>query len=133
MSRTIIILCLLMIAGCKTPDNPPLVSRFDIAIENLSITTQKLEYLRAEKDVFAKLLDDFEQQKAEHGSILDTNEIDKQAMVFAKWHRDIAQREKDISIEHSMNILAAHREVLKRRAANHQHQTALSTRPHRNP
>jgi uncharacterized NAD(P)/FAD-binding protein YdhS len=117
MRKTAIILYLLIIAGCKTPDNPRPVSRFDIAIENLSITSQKLEDLRMEKDIFVRLLDDFEKQKAEHAGILDANEIDKQTKVFTEWHRDIAQREKDLTIEHTMNILAAHREVAKRRAA----------------
>jgi hypothetical protein len=117
MKKTVVILYLLIIAGCKAPDNPPPVSRFDIAIENLSITSQKLEDLRMEKDIFVRLLDDFEKQKAERIGVLDANEIDKQTMVFAEWHRDIAQREKDLTIEHTMNILAAHREVAKRRAA----------------
>ncbi|MGA2679598.1 MAG: hypothetical protein ABSF37_09910 [Sedimentisphaerales bacterium] len=117
MKKTAIILYLLIIAGCKTPDNPRPVSRFDIAIENLSITSQKLEDLRMEKDIFIRLLDDFEKQKAEHAGILDANEIDKQTRAFAEWHRDIAQREKDLTIEDAMNVLAAHREILKRRAA----------------
>jgi hypothetical protein len=117
MRRTVIILYLLIIAGCKAPDNPRPVSRFDIAIENLSITSQKLEDLRMEKEIFVRLLNDFEKQKAENTGILDADEIDRQAMTFAEWHRDIAQREKDLTIEHSMNVLAAHREVEKRRAA----------------
>jgi len=117
MRNTVIILYLLIIAGCKAPGNPPPVSRFDIAIENLSRTSQQLEDLRMEKDIFVRLLDDFEKQKAEYAGILDTNEIDKQTMTFAKWHRDIAQREKDLTIEHTMNILAAQREVAKRKAA----------------
>ena len=132
MRKTAIIICLLIIAGCKTPSNPPPVSRFDIAIENLSRTSQQLEDLRKEKDVFAKSLENFEQQKAEHVGILDANEIGKQTKVFAEWHRDITQREKDLTIEHSMNVSAAHREILKRRAAD-QPQTALSTLPYRNP
>jgi hypothetical protein len=132
MSRTVIIICLLTIAGCKTPNNPPPVSRFDIAIENLSITSQKLEDLRTEKDIFARLLDNFEQQKAEHVGILDANEIDKQTRAFAEWHRDIAQREKDLTIEHSMNVSAAHREIAKRRTAK-SNQTAPSTLPYLEP
>ena len=117
MRKTVIILYLLIIAGCKTPDNPRPVSRFDIAIENLSRTSQQLEDLRMEKDIFIRLLEDFEQQKAENTGILDANEIDKQTRTFAEWHRDIAQREKDLTIEHTMNVLAAHREIAKRRAA----------------
>ncbi len=117
MKKTAIILYLLIIAGCKTSSNPPPVSRFDIAIENLSITSQKLEDLRMEKDIFVRLLDDFEKQKAENTGILDANEIDEQTRAFAEWHRDIAQREKDLTIEHAMNVLAAHREVAKRRTA----------------
>ena len=116
MRKTTIILYLLIIAGCKTPGNPQPVSQFDIAIENLSITSQKLEDLRMEKDIFVRLLDDFEQQKAENTGILDANEIDKQTSVFAEWHRDIAQREKDLTIEHTMNVLAAHMEILKRQS-----------------
>ncbi len=117
MKKTAIILYLLIITGCKTPSNPLPVSRFDIAIENLSITSQKLEDLRMEKDIFVRLLDDFEKQKAENTGILDADEIDKQTRVFAEWHRDITQREKDLTIEDAMNVLAAHREVAKRRAA----------------
>jgi len=132
MIRTVIILCLLIIAGCKTPNTPPPVSRFDIAIENLSITTQKLEDLRIEKDIFALLLEDFEKQKTEQAGILDANEIDKQTKVFAKWHCDIAQREKDLAIEHSMNVFAAHREILKRKAEE-PNQSTLSTLPYQNP
>ena len=126
MRRTAIILYLLIITGCKAPDNPRPVSRFDIAIEDLSITSQKLEDLRMEKDIFVRLLDDFEKQKAEHIGILDANEIDKQTRVFAEWHRDIAQREKDLTIEHAMNVLAAHREILKRRAAERNEITLAS-------
>ena len=117
MRKTAIILYLLIIAGCKTPNNPPPVSRFDIAIENLSRTTQQLEDLRKEKDFFAKSLADFEQQKAECGDFMDAIELDKQTKAFARWHWDIAQREKDLTIEHSMNVFAAHREISKRRAA----------------
>jgi hypothetical protein len=132
MRNTVIILYLLIIAGCKTPSNPPPVSRFDIAIENLSRTSQQLEDLRREKDIFTKSLEDFEQQKAERSSVLNTNDIDKQTKAFAEWHMDIAQREKDLNIEHSMNISAAHREILKRKAAE-SNQTALYTLPYRNP
>ena len=70
-----------------------------------------------EKDIFVRLLDDFEKQKAEHIGILDANEIDKQTKAFAEWHRDIAQREKDLTIEYTMDVLAAHREIAKRRTA----------------
>ena len=129
MRKTAIVICLLIITGCQTPDNTSSISRFDVAIENLSITSQKLEDLRMEKDIFAMLLDDFEQQKTAHGSTLDANKIDKQAMSFAEWHRDIAQREKDISIEHSLNVFAAHREIFKRKAAE-PNQAAFSTLLH---
>jgi len=132
MRKTAIIICLLITTGCKTPSNPPPVSRFDIAIENLSITSQKLEDLRKEKDFFAKSLEDFEQQKAECDDFMDANEINKQTRAFARWHWDIAQREKDLTIEHSMNVFAAHREILKRRAAE-PNQAAFSTLPYRNP
>ena len=117
MRKTAIILYLLIIAGCKTPSSPPSISRFDIAIENLSRTSQQLEDLRKEKDLFVKSLGDFEQQKAERSGVLDANDIDKQTRAFADWHLDIAQREKDLTIEHSMNVSAAHREIAKRRAA----------------
>jgi Skp family chaperone for outer membrane proteins len=131
MNRIVIIICLL-IAGCKTQSAPPPVSRFDLAIENLSRTTQQLEDLQKEKDLFAKSLKDFEQQKTERSSVLDANDINKQAKAFAEWHRDIAQREKDLNIEHSMNIYAAHREILKRKAAE-PNQAVFSTLPNRNP
>ena len=130
MRKTTIMLCLLLITtGCETTGSPPPVSRFDVAIENLSITSQKLEDLRTEKDIFVKLLDNFEQQQAEHGNILDANKIDKQAMAFAEWHRDITQREKDVMIEHSLNVFVAHREIFKRRAAE-TNQAAFSTLPY---
>jgi len=132
MKKTAIILYLLIITGCNTPSNPPPVSRFDIAIENLSRTSQQLEDLRREKDFFAKSLADFEQQKTECGDFMDANELDKQTKAFARWHWDIAQREKDLTIEHSMNVFAAHREILKRRAAE-PNQAAFSTLPYRNP
>jgi hypothetical protein len=117
MRKTIIILYLLLIAGCKTPGNPPPVSRFDIAIENLSITSQKLDDLRMEKDIFVRLLDDFERQKAECGDLFDAIGIARETEAFAEWHRDITQREKDLTIEYSMNVLAAHRELAKRKNA----------------
>jgi hypothetical protein len=115
MRKTAVILFLLIIAGCKTPSNPPPVSRFDIAIENLSRTTQQLDDLRNEKDLFAKSIEDFERQKTECSDLLDAFEIAEQTRAFAEWHRDIAQREKDLNIEHSMNVAAAHREILKRK------------------
>ena len=124
MKKIIIILCLLIAGGCKTPSKSVPVSRFDIAIENLSITTQKLEDLRIEKEIFVKMLNDFEQQKTENA--LDFNTIDKQTKAFAEWHRDISQREKDLNIEHSMNISAAHREITKRKASE-ANQNTLST------
>ena len=132
MRKTAIILYLLIIAGCKTPSSYPPVSRFDIAIENLSRTTQQLEDLRKEKDFFAKSLGDFEQQKTECGDFMDANELDKQTRAFARWHWDIAQREKDLTIEHSMNVFAAHREIAKRRAAE-TNRAAFSALPYRNP
>jgi HD-GYP domain-containing protein (c-di-GMP phosphodiesterase class II) len=132
MRKTAIILYLLIIAGCKTPSSPPPLSRFDIAIENLSRTSQQLEDLRKEKDLFVKSLENFERQKAEHVGVLDANDIDKQTKFFAEWHRDIAQREKDITIEHSMNVSAAHREIAKRRATE-PNQAAFSTLFYRNP
>jgi len=132
MRKTAIILYLLIIAGCKTPSSYPPISRFDIAIENLSRTSQQLEDLRKEKDLFVKSLGDFEQQKAERSGVLDANDIDKQTRAFADWHLDIAQREKDLTIEHSMNVSAAHREIAKRRAAQ-PNQAAFSTLLYRNP
>ncbi|MGD1042871.1 MAG: hypothetical protein ABR913_07380 [Sedimentisphaerales bacterium] len=132
MRKTAIILYLLIIAGCKTPSSYPPISRFDIAIENLSRTSQQLEDLRKEKDLFVKSLGDFERQKAERSSVLDANDIDKQTRAFADWHLDIAQREKDLTIEHSMNVSAAHREIAKRRAAQ-PNQAAFSTLLYRNP
>lgn len=133
MRLTAVILGVLFtLAGCKTPSNPPPISRFDIAIENLSRTTQQLEDLRREKDFFAKSLADFEQQKAECGDFMDANEIAQQSRAFARWHWDIAQREKDLNIEHSMNVYAAHREIFKRKAEE-PNQTPVSTPPNRNP
>jgi hypothetical protein len=128
MRKTAVILCLLIIGGCKTPSNPPSVSRFDIAIENLSRTTQQLEDLRKEKDLFTKSLEEFERQKNECGDLLDAFEIAEQTKMFAEWHKDITQREKDLNIEHAMNVAAAHREILKRKAAE-PNQITFSTIP----
>jgi len=114
MCRKVIILTLLIIAGCKEEDPAPIISRFEISIENLSRTTQQLEDLRKEKDLFVKLLDDFERQKRDGSTFLSFIEIIQQDQTFTEWHMDITQREKDLSIEHAMNVLAAHREIQKR-------------------
>jgi len=127
-----ILLSIILIAGCNTPGNPPPVSRLDIAIENLSRTTLQLEDLRKEKEFFSKSLADFERQEAEYGAFMDPNKIDREERAFAKWHRDIAQREKDLNIEHSTNVLAAHREILKRKTEG-KNPTALSVLQPRNP
>jgi hypothetical protein len=132
MSRRIIILYLLITAGCKTQNAPPPVSRLDIAIENLSMTSRQLDELREEKDLFTKSLEDFVEQKAEHIGILDTNEIYRETRAFAEWRRDITQREKDLNIEHSMNISAAHREIAKRKTTE-ANKTASYMPPYRNP
>jgi len=54
MSKTVIAFGLLIIAGCKTPSSPAPVSRYDLAIENLSITTEQLETVQKEKRFFCK-------------------------------------------------------------------------------
>jgi hypothetical protein len=125
MRKIAVILCLFMLSGCGASGNSTPVSRFDIAIENLSRTSLQLENLQKEKDLFAKTLEDFEQQKAEYNDILGTGKANKITRAYAQWHRDITQREKDLAIEHAMNVSAAHREILKRKAEE-QNQTAVS-------
>ncbi len=91
-----------------------------------------MEDLRKEKDFFEKSLADFELQKEECGDLMDPNEIERQQQAFARWHWDIAQREKDLTIEHSMNVFAAHKEMLKRKAEE-PNQTMLAAPAPRNP
>lgn len=110
-----IALGLLIIAGCKTPSSPSPASRLDLAIENLSITTEQLESVQREKDFFVKVLEDFEQQKDEYGVFLNYQQIHSQMQDFENWHQDISQREQELAIEHAINVFAAHNQVAKRR------------------
>ena len=129
MRNTVITLCLLMLAGCSKPARtttvPAPVSRFDLAIENLSITTEQLESVRKEKDLFVNVLEDFEQQKAEYGPLLNANQLPSQMEDFADWHRDISQRERQLEMLHALNVFAAHSQVAKRRLAD-ANQTSVS-------
>jgi hypothetical protein len=132
MRNTVIALCLLMIVGCRTPAHTPPVSRLDSAIENLSFTTEQLESVRKEKDFFVKMLEDFEEQKAEYGPLLNANHLRSQMQDFADWHRDISQQERQLEIQHALNVFAAHSQVAKRKAAD-PNQASLVSLPTRKP
>lgn len=121
MKQTVIILALLItVSGCNTPaekGTPTLsASLYDSAIENLSMTTEQLESVRKEKDFFVKSLEDFERQKDEYGYLLDAGRLRSQMRDFTKWHRDISRRERILEVQHSLNVLAAHSRVAKRRS-----------------
>jgi hypothetical protein len=118
MRKTVIAFGLLIIAGCKTPSSPAPVSRYDLAIENLSITTEQLEAVQKEKDLFVKVLEDFEQQKDEYRDFLNNSRLRPQMQDFEDWHQDISQREQELAIEHTINVFAAHNQVIKRRLAD---------------
>jgi hypothetical protein len=122
MRNTVITLCLLMLAGCNKPARtttvPTSVSRFDLAIENLSITTEQIESVRKEKDLFVNVLEDFEEQKAEYDPLLNANQLRSQMQDFADWHRDISQRERQLEMQHALNVFVAHSQVAKRRFAD---------------
>jgi hypothetical protein len=121
-----IIIFLLIIAGCNTPADKPIANHFDTAIENLSLTTQQLESVRREKDFFVKALEDFEQQKTEYGLFLDPGRLGSQMQDFTGWHRDITQRERELEIQHAINVFAAHNQVAKRKSLD-PNQTALAS------
>jgi hypothetical protein len=125
MRITVIALCLLMIVGCRTPAHTPPVSRFDSAIENLSFTTEQLESVRREKDLFVNALENFEEQKTEYTAFLDSQRLHSQMQDFADWHRDISQRERHLEVRHALNVFAAHSQVAKRKFAD-QNQTMLA-------
>jgi len=125
MKNTVIVLLLFIIAGCNAPADKPAPTNFDTAIENLSITTQQLESVRREKDLFVKVMEDYERQKAEHALFLDPNRFDSQAQDFTYWHRDITQRERDLEFRHALNVFAAHSQVIKRKSLD-PNQTALA-------
>jgi hypothetical protein len=91
---------------------------YDLAIENLSMTAEQLEAIQREKDFFVKSLEDFEQQKAEYGYLLDSGQLRSQMQDFTEWHRDIERRERNLEVQHALNVLAAHNQVAKRRAAD---------------
>jgi hypothetical protein len=107
-----------MIVGCNTPTHIPPASRFDSAIENLSITTEQLESVRGEKDIFVNMLENFEEQKTEYAAFLDSQRLRSQMQDFADWHRDISQRERQLEVRHALNVFAAHSQVAKRRFAD---------------
>ncbi|MCJ7728791.1 MAG: hypothetical protein MUO27_02775 [Sedimentisphaerales bacterium] len=132
MRITVITLCLLMIVGCNTPTPIPPASRFDSAIENFSITTEQLESVRREKDLFVKVLENFEEQKAEYAPFLDSQRLHSQMQDFADWHRDISQRERQLEVQHALNVFAAHSQVAKRKFAD-PNQASLVSLPTRKP
>jgi hypothetical protein len=121
-----------MLVGCNRPAEtttvPLSVSRFDSAIENLSITTEQLESVRREKDLFVNVLENLEEQKTEYAAFLDSQRLRSQMQDFAVWHRDISQRERQLEIRHALNVFAAHSQVEKRKFAD-PNQTMLANPP----
>jgi hypothetical protein len=120
MRKLVIILgAFVILAGCnrpaETPAYDPPVSQYDMAIENLSITTEQIEDIRKEKDLFIKSLESFERQKNEYGYLMDVNGIRRQMQRFADWHKDIAKRERSMEVQHALNVFAAHNQVIKRK------------------
>ena len=137
MKQTAIVLGLLItLAGCNRPAEIKTgtlsPSRFDLAIENLSVTTQQLESVRREKEFFVKALEDFEQQEAAYSAFLDAHQLRSQMQDFADWHRDISLRERALEVQHNLDVLAAHNQVAKRRFAD-PNQTVLAGHPPRKP
>ena len=126
MKPTIIILGLLIAAaGCgrptssePAPASAASLTCYDMAIENLSTTTEQLESIRREKDFFVKSFEDFERQKAQYGQLWTSRQIRNQMQYFTDWHRDILQRERTLEFQHALNVLAAHNEVIKRKKAD---------------
>jgi hypothetical protein len=108
-----------VLAGCNKPARTPAhylpPSQYDMAIENLSITTNQLDAISKEKDLFIQALESFEQQKNKYGYLMDINGIQKQMQQFADWHKDITSRETNLEVRHSLNVFAAHNQVIKRK------------------
>jgi hypothetical protein len=119
--KLVIFVCFCVtLAGCSEPavNKPafkPSDSQYDIAIENLSVTTEKLDSIRKEKDLFVKSLEDFEQQQSDYPRFWNANRIQLQYQHFAVWHKDIAIRERNLEVQHALNTLAAHNQVMKRK------------------
>ena len=132
MSKTVIVFGLLIIAGCKTPSSRTSATSYDLAIENLSVTTEQLESLQREKDIFVKSLEDFEQQKNEYSVFLSYRQLYSQMQDFGNWHEDISQREQELAMEHAINVFIAHNQVIKRRLAD-PNQIKLAGPPPRKP
>lgn len=109
---------LVILTSCSRPATSkpayiPPASQYDIALENFGYTTNQLDAVGKEKDLFIKSLDDFEQQQSDYARLWDTNQIFSQMQRFADWHKDIAIRERNLEIRHALNILAAHQQVMK--------------------
>jgi hypothetical protein len=73
-----------------------------------------------------KFMEDFEQQRAEYGLFLDPGRLGSQMQDFTGWHRDITQRERELEIQHAINVFAAHNQVAKRKSLD-PNQTALAS------
>ena len=82
--------------------------------------------MQKEKDFFVKSLEDFEHQKAEYGRFLDNQQLRSQMQDFTEWHHDIAQRERTLEVQHALNVLAAHTQVVKRRAADQKNKVSIA-------
>jgi hypothetical protein len=114
----------IILAGCNTPADKSAHtaslqdSLYDTAIENLNTTTEQLEAIRKEKDLFVKSLEDFEQQRVEYAQFWEANQIQSQLQNFTDWHRDITLRERNLEVRHALNVLAAHNQVMKRKKSD---------------
>lgn len=102
---------LFIVAGCGQKRT---VSSYDLAIEKLSITSQQLDSISKEKDLYVKVLDDFEKQKDEYGYMLNSHKINEQMQQLADWHRNITLREKEITFEHDLNVYDAQTQAARK-------------------
>ena len=118
MRNALVIISLMILAGCRTPEETAAPTQLDIAIENLSITTQQLESVRKEKDYFVRTLEDYERQKAEYGNYLNSDGFYNQMRYFTAWHEDILRRERNLEIQYAFDVFAAHNQVAKRKLAD---------------
>lgn len=107
MKKSIAIMILLICSGCGSSGEKRTVSSYDLAIKNLSATSQQLDSIRREKDLYVKVLEDFEKQKNEYGLLLDSHKVNEQMQQLADWHHDITLREREISFHHDLNVYDA--------------------------
>ena len=108
---------LIFISGCSnTPAEKKSVSKYDLAVKKLSITSEELDSIGREKDLYVKVLDDMESQQSEFGYLFNSQQMFYEMRILSDWHYDIAQRERAISFEHALNIYDAHIQAMKKYA-----------------